>query len=142
MKPRLGRSGATALEFAIAAPVLLVLLFGCIEYARLIWTWQALQLAGDQTARCVAIGGTACATPSSYAIATANGFGAFGLTPDGVAVDNRPPAISNAAACSPPTGNTSVRVRLSLAFSSPVTALVPGLAQTLATTSCYPLTGN
>jgi Flp pilus assembly protein TadG len=139
---RLGRRGTTALEFALVAPALMLLLFGCIEFARLLWTQQALQLAGDQTARCVAISGTACATPSTYAISTAAGFGAIGLVASGVVIANQPPAITNAAACNPPTGNTAVQVKLSLPFSSPAALLIPALGQTLVTTSCYPLTGH
>ncbi len=138
----LGRRGATALEFALVAPVLLLLLFGCIEYGRMMWTWQALQLAGDQTARCVAIGGTACSTPANYAVATAQKFGAFGLATTAVTIDNQPPTVTNAAACAPPAGNTAVRVRLNLVFSSPAAALIPSLNQTLTTTSCYPVTGQ
>jgi Flp pilus assembly protein TadG len=139
---KLGCRGATALEFAFAAPVLLLLLFGCIEYARMLWTWQALQLTSDQTARCVAIGGTACTTPSTYAVSVANGFGAFGLTASDVLIDHPSGTTSNNAACNPPSGNTAVRVRLSLAYVSPVAALLPSLENTLMTTSCYPLTGN
>lgn len=139
---RLGTRGTTALEFAITAPVLLLLLFGGLEYGRMVWTKQALQLAGDQTARCVAILGTACSTPSAYAVSTAATFGAAGLLASGVAVDNKPPGTTLATACNPPSGNTAVRVKLTLTFSSPVTSLIPGLGKTLTTTSCYPVTGN
>lgn len=139
----LGRGATTTLEFAFAAPVLMVMLFGCLEYGRMLWTWQALQLASDQTARCVAIGASACATPASFAIAAASGLGASGLAAAAVLIDNKPPAVSNASACNPPPGgNTEVRVRLSLVFTSPAAGLIPGLNQTLNTTSCYPLTGN
>lgn len=138
----LGRRGTTAVEFALVCPALMLLLLGSIEFGRLIWTWQALQLAGNQVARCVAISGTACSTPSTYAINTASSFGAFGLTAAGVTVVNKPPTTTDATACSPPTGNTAVQVKLALAFTSPASVLIPKLAQTLTTTSCYPLTGN
>lgn len=138
----MGRRGTTAVEFALVCPALMLLLLGSMEFARLIWTWEALQIAGNQTARCVAIGGTACATPSTYAVSTATSFGAFGLAAAGVTVVNQPPTTTDATACSPPTGNTAVKVTLSLAFTSPVSALIPRLAQTLTTTSCFPLTGN
>lgn len=138
----LGQRGTAALEFGITAPLLFALLLGGIEYSRLLWTKQALQLAGDQTARCVAIGGAACATPSSYAVSTAVSYGALGLVTSGVTVDNQPPTVTLATACNPPSGNMSVRVTLSLTFSSPISALLPGLSKAVSTTSCYPLTGN
>ena len=136
------RRASTALEFVLAAPVLMVLLFGAIEYARLVWTMQALQLAGDQTARCVAIMGSACASPAAYAVSTATGFGALGLQAANVTIDNTPPATTNAAACSPASGNLAVRVQLSLAFTSVAAGLLPGLGQTLKTSSCFSITGN
>jgi Flp pilus assembly protein TadG len=120
----------------------MVMLFACLEYGRMFWTWQALQLASDQTARCVAIASSACATPSAFAIATASGLGASGLLASAVLIDNKPPTITNAVACSPPAGNSQVRVRLSLSFTSPAVTLIPSLNQMLTTTSCYPLTGN
>ncbi len=136
------RRGSTAVEFAIVAPLLLMLMFAGLELARLLWTWQALQLASDQTARCVAISGTACTAPASYAVTTATGYGATGLLAANVQIANAPPGITNATACNPPAGNTAVRVTLSLAFTSVVGALLPNLSQTITTTSCYPLTGN
>ena len=136
---RLGRRGTAALEFAVAAPVLVTLMFGGMEFARLQWTWQALQLAGDQTARCVAIGGTACSSPSSYAVSTAQTYGAVGLVTAGVTIDTTTPSSTS---CIPPSGNTDERVQLSLTFTSAVGGLVPGLNRTLATLSCYPLTGK
>ncbi len=135
--PGLGRAGTTALEFALAAPVLMTLMFGGFELGRLQWTWQAMQLAGDQTARCVAIGYSACATPSTYAVNTAKIFGAAALTAANVAVDT-----TSSNACTPPAGNTQVMVKLTLTFTGPFTALSPALTHTLVTTSCYPTTGN
>ena len=137
---KLGQRGSTALEFAFVAPPLLLLLFGGLEYGRLLWTWQALQLAGDQTARCVAIGGTACSTPSTYAVNTASGFGALGLATSGVAVTNLP--ATSTTTCNPLSGNAAIRIQLSLTFTSPVATFIPSLNKTLVTTSCYPLTGN
>lgn len=142
LRTRSARAGTTTLEFAFAAPALMAMLFACLEFGRMFWTWQALQMASDQTARCVAIAASACSTPSSYAISQASGLGISGLLASAVLVDNKPPATSNATACSPPAGNTEVRVRLSLPFSSPAATLIPSLNQTLTTTSCYPLTGN
>jgi Flp pilus assembly protein TadG len=138
---KLGRRGSTALEFAIAAPLFLLILFGCIEYGRAMWTWQALQLAGDQTARCVAIGGTACATPTTYAVGRAKAYGAFELVASGVTVDTQS-ASSSPVVCALPGSNTATHVKLSLTFSSPVSLLLPALPKTLTTTSCYPLTGT
>ena len=137
---RRDRRGSTALEFAIVATPLMLLLFGAFEYGRLLWTLQALQLAGDQTARCVAVGWTACATPATYAANTAKAFGAFAMTSGGVTVDTQTSA-STPVVCKVPSGNSAAHVKLSLTFSSPVSKLLP-LAGTITTNSCYPTTGK
>ena len=102
------------------------------------WTWQALQLAGDETARCVGIGSSDCATPSSYAVTAAANYGASGL----LATDVQVVPATSATPCNQITGNSAVSVTLSLPFTSPASTLIPGLNRTLTTTSCYPLTGQ
>jgi Flp pilus assembly protein TadG len=59
---RLGRAngGNTALEFAIIAPVFLLLLLGTIEFARLCWTQSTLQQAVEAAARCASVNTTIC----------------------------------------------------------------------------------
>ena len=133
-----GQRGTTAIEFALVALVLMTLTFGGMEYARLFWTWQALQLAGDETARCVGIGSSDCATPSTYAVTAAANYGASGL----LATDVQVVPATSATPCNQITGNSAVSVTLSLPFTSPASTLVPGLNRTLTTTSCYPLTGQ
>lgn len=137
-RARLGCRGTTALEFGLVAPVLFTLLFGGFEAARYFWTLQALQLAGDQTARCVAIGGAACSAPSTYAVNVAKTFGAA-IVPGNVAVDT---VALTATSCPLPLGNTATRVRLAMSFSSPFQPLLPFLAHGFTTVSCYPLTGK
>jgi Flp pilus assembly protein TadG len=139
----IGRAGTAAIEFACVAPLFLLLTFGILEFGRLLWTQSALQLAASSTARCVAIGASACASaPASYAVNTANSYGAFGLTVSGVTITNTPSKVTNSAACSPPSGNAFVQVMLSLPTASPVAALIPQIGSALVVTACYPLTGN
>jgi Flp pilus assembly protein TadG len=46
------RRGATALEFALLAPLLFTLILGGIEFSRLIWTESALNYSVQEGARC------------------------------------------------------------------------------------------
>jgi Flp pilus assembly protein TadG len=50
-----GESGSAAIEFALAAPLFLMLLFGTVEFGRLLWVKQALQEAAVAGARCMAL---------------------------------------------------------------------------------------
>jgi Flp pilus assembly protein TadG len=54
------RGGATAVEFAIVAPVLLMLLLGIMEGGRALWTQNALSFAVEQAARCASIDQNNC----------------------------------------------------------------------------------
>lgn len=54
------RSGATAIEFAILAPVLLMLLMGVVEFGRMLWAENALQYAVAEAARCMSIDTNVC----------------------------------------------------------------------------------
>jgi len=136
------RRGNAAIEFAVVVSVFIVLVLGELEFGRMIWVLQALQVAGQQTARCVAIGSSACTSPASYAVSIATAQGVVGLTTSGVAIDNAPPSVTNATACHPPGSNVLVRVTLTLAFSSSVATLFPSINQNLVSVSCYPRTGS
>ncbi|MDE2486060.1 MAG: pilus assembly protein [Alphaproteobacteria bacterium] len=61
------RDGATAVEFALIAPVLFLLLLGLIEVGRAYWIQSALDFAVQETARCgvVQAASPACATPAA-----------------------------------------------------------------------------
>jgi hypothetical protein len=64
----LGRAqdGAVLVEFALVAPVFLLLLFGVIEFGGAFWTQQALHQAAIVGARCMALPQSACASTVTY----------------------------------------------------------------------------
>jgi Flp pilus assembly protein TadG len=49
------RDGATALEFALVAPLIFAFTFGIIEVGHLMWTLGALNMAVEDAARCVSV---------------------------------------------------------------------------------------
>src|SRR5690349_19355935 len=49
--PDFRRRGQTLAEFAISLPILLILLFGILEFGRLFQSWVTLQNAARQAAR-------------------------------------------------------------------------------------------
>jgi Flp pilus assembly protein TadG len=54
-------AGSAAVEFALTLPVLLLLLFGTVEFGRLLWTQNSIQYAVEQASRCAAYKLTGCA---------------------------------------------------------------------------------
>jgi len=61
------RSGATAVEFALIAPALLLMLLGLVEVGRAFWIKSALDFAVQEAARCAVVqqANPACATPAA-----------------------------------------------------------------------------
>ena len=60
--------GATALEFAILAPVFFLLIFGIIAFGLLFWTQVGLQHGAEMAARCASINTTLCPNSNPSAI--------------------------------------------------------------------------
>lgn len=132
------RSGASALEFAIIAGPLILLLLGTIEFGRLLWLRQALEDTATAAARCMGIPQPECAVGGVYnANATRNFItgtaGGWGLA---VNADNI--VLNNAATCSGLSGFSNVQVTYQ--FSSPVPGFleVVGMASTLTSNACFP----
>ncbi len=68
---------ASALEFALTAPVFILFIFGIIEFGLLFWTQIGLQHGTEMAARCASVNPTLC--PASSAIAGYAAQQAFGL---------------------------------------------------------------
>jgi Flp pilus assembly protein TadG len=69
---RRSTAGATAVEFAIAAPILFVLMFAVIEFGRAWWTKNALQYAIERAARYAVVCSAACPSDGQVATYAAN----------------------------------------------------------------------
>ena len=70
--------GATALEFALTAPVFFLFIFGIIEFGLVLWTQIGLQHGAEFAARCASVNPTLC--PSSTAITGYAAQQALGLS--------------------------------------------------------------
>src|SRR5260221_5459899 len=70
LQPRftsLGERGTTAVDVALIAPAMLLMLFGCIEFGRMVWTEDALNFAAQEAARCASVTPSVCGTASQIA---------------------------------------------------------------------------
>jgi Flp pilus assembly protein TadG len=118
--------GVAAVEFAILLPVFLTLLFGIVEFGRLMWTHAALQFAVEAAARCYAIDTTCTSASAAQTYASQQ---IFGLT-----VASSAFLASNGAGTS--CGGYQVQVS-DYPFSFIVPALFPWTI-TLNAQSCHP----
>jgi Flp pilus assembly protein TadG len=80
--------GASAIEFAMVAPLFFALVFGVVEGGLLLWTQLGLQHGSQVAARCASLNPTACGTTSdiqNYAAQQAYGLAVsastFAFTP-------------------------------------------------------------
>jgi Flp pilus assembly protein TadG len=133
------RAGSTAVEFAVVALSLFLLLLGSIEGGLLYWSWQALEAATIDAGRCAALNAPSCGNPATsttatqtYAVAAAAQRGLNGVAAANVTVKT---GASAQASC----GNTTATVvTVTTTYTFPMIAFVP-LPSKLSASVCFPL---
>jgi len=129
------RDGVTIIEFAILLPFFLILIFGIIEFAQVMFFQAALQHAVTNAARCYS------------EFAAANALGATNTPPDcSTAASVETVAVQQAyglsipiatfTAAPPANGFNCVNARYVFSFSLP---LMPKFTIPLTAASCYPV---
>jgi Flp pilus assembly protein TadG len=74
---RRSQSGTTAVEFAITAPLYLMVAVGILQLSLYLWTMLGLKHAVDMSARCASIGAATCSDATAtqnYAVTQAYGL--------------------------------------------------------------------
>jgi Flp pilus assembly protein TadG len=90
--------GASALEFALTAPVFFLFIFGIIEFGLLFWTQLGLQHGAELAARCASVNSLLC--PNSNAITSYAAQQAFGLSLPSQTFTYSTPACGNQVSAS------------------------------------------
>jgi Flp pilus assembly protein TadG len=133
-------AGSTSVEFAMTALSLLVVTLGVVELGVVCWSWQVLEGAASDAARCAGINatGSPCAnvttTPSNtqtYAATAAQTRGLSSITTSNVTVSTG----TGLAACGSTTANVvsvTLTYQISLVF-------VVALPSSISATACYPI---
>jgi len=114
------RRGTAGIEYALAAPALMLLVLGATDVGRLAWTQATLDFAASSAARCAAFD-DACATDSQ--VKTFAATQTYGMT-----------VPSSAFAVSLQTCGRQVSVARAFRFVTPMARTV-----TLQASACYPL---
>jgi Flp pilus assembly protein TadG len=117
------RSGASALEFGLIAPLFFAFIFGIVEIGLLLWTQAGMQHGAALAARCATVNITLCPTSNPDMIKAYASQQAFGL--------NLP--ASTFAYAAPACGN---QVTASYQFQFPQILNLPTV--TLTAASCFP----
>ncbi|UXT20447.1 pilus assembly protein [Agrobacterium tumefaciens] len=131
------RSGATAVEFALVAPVFLLMLFGMIEFARLFWTTHALHETAIATARCMGIPQLECEDGGAYSANTAIVFAKNKAAGWLIQLDTAGIVLDRNSSCHGVKGLSRVRIEYRFATVAPnlLTSLAGGTQ--LKAEACY-----
>jgi Flp pilus assembly protein TadG len=116
------REGATAVEFALVSPALFLLVFGTLEFGRLMWTQSALHFAVEEAARCASVNSSVCGTASQIASYAAGTVTALNIT------------SASFTATSPACGH---QIKASYSYQFMATGLFP-FTPTLTAQACFP----
>lgn len=126
------RRGLTALEFALVAPVLFMLIFGAFELGLTWWTRNALQVTAAMTARCVALG--SCTDPAAFAVSSAGNW----ALPNLISVSDVT-FTTNAACYNASDPTVFAKVTITCEFWSGSILPPPLGNMTFKVSSCYPM---
>lgn len=132
------RDASTAIEFALVVPAFIALIFGTIEYGRLLWTWQALQETATIGARCMAIPQGACASGGSYSASSTTSFIQQTARNWGLSLPSANITLTQNASCGGTAGFAQVSLTTTFRSAVPMVVLLPAGGTSLNATACYP----
>jgi len=132
------RRAATAVEFAICALAIVSIIIGFTEFGRLAWTFEVLQEAATEGARCMGLGANSCAASGAYSSTNTASYVVSVATARGVVITTSMVSLNNAATCGGASGFSQVSI--SYKFTTVVPALLTALAGgfTVPATACFP----
>jgi len=131
------RCGGTAVEFSAIILSLFALLFGVTECGWFMWTANALQQTAIQSARCMGVLASSCASGSAYSSSNTQTYLQTVASTYGVTVPTAAISLNNAATCGGAGGFSSVTINYT--FHTVVPNLVTGLASVpMSETACFP----
>jgi Flp pilus assembly protein TadG len=130
--------GATAVEFAIVVGPLLLLMFGTLEFGRLLWTREALQSAAIAGARCMGILQTSCTTSGAYSSSKSADYVIAEASALKVKITSTNVTTTNTATCAGVSGFSQVTISYTFQTALPyfLKALTGGVP--LSATACFP----
>ncbi len=132
------RGGTTAIEFALVLPAFLGLIFGTVEYGRLLWTREALQEVATAGARCMAVRASNCASGGSYSASNTTSY-IQNLAADwDLSLPSANITLAYGTTCAGASGFSSVSVTTTFKSVVPKIMMLPGNGTTLDASACFP----
>jgi Flp pilus assembly protein TadG len=125
-------------EFALIAPPLFLLLFGTIEFGRLLWTREAIYETAISAARCMGILGSSCTASGTYSSTKTTIYVQTVAKNWEVSVPTSGITLDSSTTCGGITGFS--KVTIDYTFQSPLAKLLKALSGGIALTAsaCFP----
>jgi Flp pilus assembly protein TadG len=130
--------GTAALEFALLALPFFALIFGTIEYARLLWSSQALQETATAAARCMAIGQSSCSSSGAFSATKTKTYIQQTAAQWGLTIPTGNITLSSSATCGGVTGYSQATLSYSFKSVVPALVLLPAGGKSLSASACFP----
>jgi Flp pilus assembly protein TadG len=129
---------ATAVEFAISALAMVMIVVGVVEFGRLVWTFEVLQEAAAEGARCMGLRASACASSGAYNAANTTNQIVSLASSRGVTITASMITLSSSMTCGGAAGFSQVSINYGFTTVAPalLTPLVRGFA--VAASACFP----
>ena len=130
--------GATVVEFSLVVIPMLLVLFGTIEFGRLMWTREALQSVANSGARCMGIVQTSCGTSGVYSSDKTSAYVIAQATTMRIPLTSSNITLTQSTTCAGVSG--FAKVSISYTFETAVPQLLGSLAAGIPVTAsaCFP----
>ena len=132
------RRATTAVEFAVCALAMVLIVVGFAEFGRLVWTSEVLQEAASEGARCMGLRASSCAAGGAYNAANTTAYVVSQATAGGVVIKPATVSLSNAAACGGAAGFSQVSIKYNFATVAPALVAVLANGFTVSVSACFP----
>jgi Flp pilus assembly protein TadG len=128
----------TAVEFAICALAMVLLVVGFVEFGRVAWTFEVLQESAFEGARCMGLRSQSCVAGGVYNATDTRNYVISVATARGVALTAGTITLSNTATCGGVAGFSQVSINYDFTSVAPqlVTSLIRGF--NVPTSACFP----
>jgi Flp pilus assembly protein TadG len=135
---RRSQRATTAIEFAVCALALILIVVGFAEFGRLIWTSEVLQEAVSDGARCMGLRASSCAAAGVYSSANTTAYVVSEATAGGVAITPATVSLSNVASCGGAAGFSQVTITYNFITAAPGLVAVLANGFTVSASACFP----
>jgi Flp pilus assembly protein TadG len=132
------RRATTAVEFAVCALAMVLMVVGFAEFGRLIWTSEVLQEAASEGARCMGLRSSSCAAAGVYSSANTKAYVVSQATAWGVVITPATVLLNNVAACGGAAGFSQVSINYNFATVAPALIAVLANGFTVSVSACFP----